>query len=149
MRYKILVAPIKQILIAKPLFIPYFYVRLSLHSCLKFEKQSQNQRKKISWPNKFTQFFYLHFQPLQMRAVSSPSLTENPSEIQSSSSTSPKSSTKPPPNGHLPSNELSDRGHQQTGKYLTKLRGDFFIERFLMWWSWEKSNRRELNGGFF
>lgn len=54
-----------------------------------------------------------------MRAVSSPSLTENPLENQSSISTSPNfNTTKSEPNGHVPSSELNDRGQHQTGEKI-------------------------------
>jgi hypothetical protein len=47
-----------------------------------------------------------------MRAVSSPSLTENILDVP----ISPKFSSKPEPNEHVPNHELNDhRGHQQTG----------------------------------
>lgn len=59
-----------------------------------------------------------------MRAVSSPSLTENPIEIQTSSCASPKFSNKPEPNGQHHQNnhpqqlELNERGNH-TGKTKT------------------------------
>lgn len=53
-----------------------------------------------------------------MRAVSSPSLTENPLENKSSISNSPKFTDKPEPNRHLPTSELNDRGQNQTSKKI-------------------------------
>lgn len=60
----------------------------------------------------------IYLQPLQMRAVSSPTLTENPLENQSSISPSPKFATKTEPNVNQNANsEINDRGHHQTGKF--------------------------------
>lgn len=55
-------------------------------------------------------------QPLQMRAVSSPSLTESPLDVPASSIISPKFSTKPEPNGQN-QHEINERGHNQTGEF--------------------------------
>ena len=53
-----------------------------------------------------------------MRAVSSPSLTETPAEVPSSTSTN--YSTKPEPNESLQHpQELNDRGNQQSGKEIS------------------------------
>ena len=56
-------------------------------------------------------------QPLQMRAVSSPSLTESPLDVPPSRIISPKFSTKPEPNGQI-QNELNERGQNQTGESI-------------------------------
>ncbi|CRK90297.1 CLUMA_CG004007, isoform A, partial [Clunio marinus] len=66
--------------------------------------------------------------PLQIRAVSSPSLTEPP--VESQSNTSPKYSIKPEPNGNIPNqSELNERSHQQSassGSVLQKFKKTFF-----------------------
>jgi hypothetical protein len=77
----------------------------------------RGQTVKESLFNQFSCFLSL-LQPLQMRAVSSPSLTENPTETSPSiTSTSPKFSSKPEPNGHH--SELADRN--QTGEWVFSL----------------------------
>lgn len=56
-----------------------------------------------------------------MRAVSSPSLTETPTE--NPPSTSLNFSAKPEPNGSIQNhNELNERGNQQSGKTEFQLR---------------------------
>lgn len=88
-----------------------------------------------------TNWKFIFLQPLQMRAVSSPSLTENPLENQSSISTSPNfNTTKSEPNGHVPSSELNDRGQHQTGEKNILSFSPVFLTLTKLFWNLIMSN---------